>query len=234
MFGVITAAVSAAPAAAAIADVAITGGVTTYGLTLENTSGRPSVEGRRIAVVGTLPTMTMYGRLSCASGWRAASAEGRFGNAAVSAGTHLIAIADHGKASLNFGGNEQLRNFTLKVPLVVRREATNAAIDLMLAPASLFEKRMKQAVAGGHTTYASYLRQTEAFNIPVNVSLVGWCERNGSRYGSAVQRSTVITVIYEGDPNIVGRAPVPPPPRAKVPPPRAKVLPPRAVTRPPN
>ena len=94
----------------------------------------------------------------------------------------------------------------IPVTVNVTRRAGNAAVDLGFNPARTYEKMLAAYVAKGHTA-AEYLRETQAFDKEVTISLVAWCRGNsilsGKTYPALVERKVPVTILYNGDPAII-------------------------------
>lgn len=98
----------------------------------------------------------------------------------------------------------------IPVELKVAKRAGPGLDALTFNPAAAYEKMLAAYVAKGHTA-AQYLRETQAFDMTVPVSLVAWCRMDananslmaGKTYPGVVTREVTVTVLYNGDPAIV-------------------------------
>jgi hypothetical protein len=92
----------------------------------------------------------------------------------------------------------------------VARRDTGAAVDLQFNPARHFMQQVKAFAAKGGSA-ATYLREDQAFEMPVTVNLVGWCKMPanansvlaGKTYAGFASRSVPVSVLYSGDAKIV-------------------------------
>lgn len=226
---------AAAPALAAderqlssgVYDLIYTRTPTTPGLKLENVAVVKTPEARMVQVTSANPTIKIDGRVTCKAGRRPYAARLYFGTVFLNNGKLVTGFELGSSALVNLSPAAGADDFTVSATLPVTKVASDAAIDLTFNPARTFEQKLKAFVAKGGSA-AEYLRQTEAFDMGLTLSMVAWCKDTQTQviYPAVLRRGVQITSIYEGDPAVTGglapRAPggvlapeAPKPPRAK-------------------
>ena len=183
-------------------------------LGLANASTSKLASKRDLVVVGESPRFTVAAKAYCKPGATLTAMQVFLGKVVIT-GSQAIPMASYGQSAkrIDIAGQMGAR-IDIPVTVNVTRRAGNAAVDLGFNPARTYEKMLAAYVAKGHTA-AEYLRETQAFDKDVTISLVAWCKGNsilsGKTYPALVERKVPVTILYNGDPAIIDG----PQPRAK-------------------
>jgi hypothetical protein len=176
------------------------------GLSLENLATIKTPQARQVTVTSSNPVISVDGRLECPAGKRVHTAQLIFGKSLIQNGELLTIFTMGASAKLTLPLSANTANFTVSGTLPVSKVATKAAVDLTFNPARQFEQKLSAFVAKGGSA-AEYLRQTESFDMPLGLSLIGWCAdlADASKRSVAVVNRTVnVSILYEGDQKITG------------------------------
>jgi hypothetical protein len=183
-------------------------------LSLKNASASKIASRRDLVVMGTNPRFTVAAKAYCKQGATLTGMQVFLGKV-VANGTEVIPFASGGQSAkyTDIAGQMGAR-IDIPVDLKVTRRAGNSLVDFTFNPAREFEKKLAAYVAKGNTA-AEYLRETQAYDMAVTVSLVAWCKMGpdnsvlaGKTYPGVVSRQVAVTILYNGDPAIVeGPAP---------------------------
>lgn len=168
-----------------------------------NTSSQTTSDARDIRVLGSPQPLSVSGSVQCQQGAQAAGAEFYQARAYVSAAStpnyHLVTLAQP-SATADLPQTRRIEAVQMVVPVDYQDGVGNSLINLGLAPAALFEQRLANHVAKGGSA-ADYLRQTQAFESAMSVTLVGYCFRQGEprlHLGTAPAEVKLI-ILYDGD-----------------------------------
>jgi hypothetical protein len=200
---------------ATVGNVAITKPIPAANLSLRNVAATKTVAAHDLAVSGADPTFTVTGQVFCKNGARLVSAQAIIGQLGLNNG-QLISVAPYGKSPEDTSvANRTAADISIPVKLPVTRKASDAALDLTFNPARTFEDKLK-SFAGKGGSAATYLKEDQAFDMPVKISLVGLCKMPanadsvlaGKTYAGFATRIVPVTILYTGDAAIVpGPAP---------------------------
>ena len=193
-----------------VGNVLITKYIPGGNLGLVNKASLKTVQAVDLRVSGNEPVYQVTGQLFCKNGARLVEAQAIIGKVFLH-GPDAMAIAPYGKsAKLTSIAGRSDADVSIPVKLTVARRDSGAAVDLQFNPARHFMQKVKSFAANGGSA-ASYLRQDEAFEMPVTVNLVAWCKMPanansvlaGKTYAGFASRSVPVSILYSGDPKIV-------------------------------
>jgi hypothetical protein len=197
-----------------VGNIAITKNIPSANLGLFNQSAIKTVAAHDLRVTGNNPTFTVTGQIFCKNGARLVAAQAIIGTTALNNG-QLIAMGALGQSAKQTAGIAGRSDADVSIPvtLPVTRSAGKAAIDLSFNPARAFEQKLK-AFTGKGGSALTYLREAQAFDMPVKINLVGWCKMPensnsvlaGKTYAGFSARTVPVTILYKGDPKIVDGA----------------------------
>ncbi len=198
-----------------VGNVLITKHISGGNLGLTNTSASRSVSAIDLRVSGDEPVYTVTGQIFCKNGARLVEAQAIIGNVILHDG-QPSAFVKHGQSpKLTSIAGRQDADVSIPVRLSVIRKDAGALVDLSFNPAGAFLKKLKAFTSTGGSP-AAYLREDQAFEMPVNVNLIGWCRMPpgansvlaGKTYAGIATRSVPVSILYTGDLKIVDRAAV--------------------------
>jgi hypothetical protein len=193
-----------------VGNVLITKYIPGGNLSLANKASLKTVAAVDLRTSGNEPVYNVTGQLFCKNGARLVEAQAIIGKVFLH-GPDAMAIAPDGQsAKLTSIAGRRDADVSIPVKLTVARRDTGAAVDLQFNPARHFMRKVKEFAAKGNSA-AAYLRQDEAFEMPVTVNLVAWCKMPanansvlaGKTYAGFASRSVPVSILYSGDPKIV-------------------------------
>lgn len=184
-------------------------------LSLKNVSSSKLASKRDLVVMGENPRFTVAAKAYCKPGATLTAMQVFMGKVVVNH-TQAYPMATYGQSGkrVDIAGQMGAR-IDIPVTVNVTRRAGNALVDLGFNPALAYEKMLADYVKKGHTA-AEYLRETQAFDRKVTISLVAWCKMDpkadsvlaGKTYPGVVSREVPVTILYNGDPAMIdGPAP---------------------------
>lgn len=187
-------------------------------LSLKNVSTSKVANKRELVVFGDNPKFTVSAKAYCKPGAKLASLQVILGKVLIHNNTPMPFAPWAQSAKQNQVVGMGGVRVDIPVTLPVTRKDTKAAVDLTFNPVLAYEFMLDRYVEKGHTP-AEYLRETQAFDMKVPVSLVATCKMDsnadswmaGKTYAGVFMREVPVTVLYDGDPAIVDG----PAPRAK-------------------
>jgi hypothetical protein len=193
-----------------VGNVLITKYIPGGNLSLSNKASLKTVQAVDLRVSGNEPVYDVTGQLFCKNGARLVEAQAIVGNVFLH-GPDAMAMAPYGKSAkvTSIAGRSDA-NVNIPVNLTVARRDTGAAVDLQFNPARHFMQKVKSFAANGGSA-ATYLREDQAFEMPVTVNLVAWCKMPvnansvlaGKTYAGFASRSVPVSILYSGDAKIV-------------------------------
>lgn len=193
-----------------VGSVTITKPISPGTLSLKNLASSKTASKRDLAVTGNNPRVNVTGQVFCKPGARLTAVQAIIGNGILH-NNDIMVLNPWGKTQkqTNVAGRSDA-DVSLDIELNVSRRATDAAIDLTFNPAREYEKKLKAFIAKGNSA-AEYLRETQAFDMEMTVNLVAWCKMAsnansvlaGKTYAGFAARKVPVTILYNGDPNIV-------------------------------
>jgi hypothetical protein len=192
-----------------IDDLRITQNIPGASLSLANKAPLKTVEARRLVVSGPNPQFTVTGVASCKEGAKLTGVQA-FAGGVVNNGGQIMPMQKWGQSGKNTSvAGQKAALVSLKVEVMVSREATGSLVDLSFNPALEFEKKLAAYVAKGGSA-ALYMKTAEAFDMIIPIHLAAWCKTgpndksfpNMERAGF-VRRDVPVTILYQGDPKIV-------------------------------
>ena len=193
-----------------VGNVLITKYIPGGNLGLANKASLKTVQAVDLRVSGSEPVYDVTGQLFCKNGARLVQAQAIIGKVFLH-GNEPMAMAPYGKsAKLTTIAGRSDADVSIPVKLTVARRDTGAAVDLQFNPARRFMQKVKSFAANGGSA-AAYLRQDEAFEMPVTVNLIAWCKMPanansvlaGKTYAGFASRSVPVSILYSGDSKIV-------------------------------
>lgn len=193
-----------------VGNVLITKYIPGGNLGLANKASLKTVQAVDLRVSGNEPVFDVTGQLFCKNGARLVEAQAIIGNLFLH-NNEPMAMAPYGKsAKLTSIAGRSDADVSIPVKLTVARRDTGAAVDLQFNPARHFMQKVKSFAANGGSA-ASYLREDQAFEMPVTVNLVAWCKMPanansvlaGKTYAGFASRSVPVSILYSGDSKIV-------------------------------
>ncbi len=193
-----------------VGNVLITKYIAGGNLGLANKASIKTVEAVDLRVSGNEPVYDVTGQLFCKNGARLVQAQAIIGKVFLHNNEPMVMAPDGKSAMLTSIAGRSDADVSIPVKLTVARRDTGAAVDLQFNPARHFMQKVKSFAANGGSA-AAYLRQDEAFEMPVTVNLIAWCKMPanansvlaGKTYAGFASRSVPVSVLYSGDPKIV-------------------------------
>ena len=193
-----------------VGNVLITKYIPGGNLGLANKAAVKTVQAVDLRVSGAEPVYDVTGQLFCKNGARLVEAQAIIGKVFLHGPDAMVIAADGQSAKLKTIAGRRDADVSIPVKLTVARRDTGAVVDLQFNPARHFMRKVKEFAAKGNSA-AAYLRQDEAFEMPVTVNLVAWCKMPanansvlaGKTYAGFAARSVPVSILYSGDPKIV-------------------------------
>ncbi len=193
-----------------VGNVLITKYIPGGNLGLANNASIKTVQAVDLRTSGSEPVYNVTGQLFCKNGARLVAAQAIIGKVFLHNDDAMVMAPDGKSAKVTSIAGRSDADISIPVKLTVARRDTGALVDFQFNPARHFMQKVKKFATNGGSA-AAYLRQDEAFEMPVTVNLVAWCKMPanansvlaGKTYAGFASRSVPVSVLYSGDPKIV-------------------------------